>query len=123
MSALLSIGEFSQVTHLSVKALRHYDDVGLLQPATVDPSSGYRHYAAAQVPIAHVIRRFRDLDMPLDQIRAVLDASDPAERDAALVAHLQHMEKVLEQTQASVTSLRELLEGHSASLPVEFRTI
>jgi DNA-binding transcriptional MerR regulator len=76
MGALLTIGEFSRVTHLSVKALRHYDDVGLLQPADVDASSGYRHYASAQVPIAHVIRRFRDLDMPLEQIRAVLEAPD-----------------------------------------------
>ena len=42
MSVLLTIGEFSRTTHLSVKALRHYDDVGLLSPAKVDSSSGYR---------------------------------------------------------------------------------
>lgn len=123
MTALLSIGEFSRVTHLSVKALRHYDDVGLLQPADVDVSSGYRRYAAAQVPLAHVIRRFRDLDMPLEQIRAVLHATDPGDRDKAIISHLQHMETVLEQTQTTVASLRELLEGRAASLPVEFRTV
>ena len=42
MSALLTIGEFAPATHLSVKALRHYDEVGLLQPADVDQASGYR---------------------------------------------------------------------------------
>jgi DNA-binding transcriptional MerR regulator len=123
MTALLTIGEFSRVTHLSVKALRHYDDVGLLEPADVDASSGYRRYAAAQVPIAHVIRRFRDLDMPLEQIRAVLQATDPEDRDKAIISHLQHMETVLEQTQTTVASLRQLLEGKAATLPVEFRSV
>ena len=88
MSVLLTIGEFSRMTHLSVKALRHYDDVGLLSPAQVDGSSGYRLYATGQVPTAQVIRRFRDLDMPLEEIRTVLNAADVAARDQAIVAHL-----------------------------------
>jgi DNA-binding transcriptional MerR regulator len=123
MSVLLSIGEFSQMTHLSVKALRHYDDVGLLPPVEVDPATGYRRYATDQVPVAHVIRRFRDLDMPLEQIRTVLDARDVADRDRAIVAHLEHMEENLERTQATVASLRALLEGSAAPLPVEYRSI
>ena len=61
MTRLLTIGDFSRMTHLSVKALRHYHDVGLLEPAEVDRSSGYRLYDASQVPVAQVIRRFRDL--------------------------------------------------------------
>src|SRR5215813_11240801 len=76
MRARLAIGDFSRMTHLSVKALRHYHDVGLLTPAAIDPSSGYRFYEPGQVPIAQVIRRFRDLGMPLDQIREVLQAPD-----------------------------------------------
>ena len=78
MNTLLTIGEFSHLTHLSVKALRHYDDVGLLQPVQVDPSTSYRRYATAQVPTAHLIRRFRDLQMPLEVIRDVLEAPDIA---------------------------------------------
>lgn len=124
MAALLTIGEFSRLTHLSVKALRHYDDVGLLQPADVDPSSGYRRYASAQVPVAHVIRRFRDMDMPLDTIRSVLAAPDRAARDEAIVAHLRRMEAALEQTQTTVASLRAMLEGREPdALPVEFRFV
>jgi DNA-binding transcriptional MerR regulator len=88
MSALLTIGEFSRLTHLSVKALRHYDDVGLLEPAHVDAASGYRRYATSQVPVAQVIRRFRDLAMPLDQVQAVLAAPDVTARDRVIVAHL-----------------------------------
>jgi MerR HTH family regulatory protein len=65
MSVLVSIGDFSRMTHLSIKALRFYHDQGLLEPARIDPDSGYRFYEPAQVPVAQVIRRFRDLDMPL----------------------------------------------------------
>lgn len=57
------------MTRLSVVTLRHYHEVGLLIPAEIDPRSGYRFYAPGQVRIAQVIRRFRDLGMPLDQIR------------------------------------------------------
>jgi len=45
---LLTIGSFSKMTYLSVKALHHYHDVGLLEPAVVDTASGYRHYSTAQ---------------------------------------------------------------------------
>jgi DNA-binding transcriptional MerR regulator len=121
MSVLLTIGEFAQMTHLSVKALRHYDDVDLLRPAQVDGSSGYRRYATAQVPIAQVIRRFRDLDMPLEEIRTVLNAPDVAVRDQAIVAHLERMQDTLERTQATVTSLHALLDGSRPTLPVEYR--
>lgn len=111
VARLLTIGDFSRVTHLSVKALRHYDEIGLLEPAQVDSSSGYRRYATAQIPVAQVIRRFRDLDMPLEEIRAVLHAPDADARDRALVTHLRRMEATLRQTRASVASLRALLDG------------
>ncbi len=68
MPGSLTIGDFSRVTFLSVKTLRHYHRVGLLEPADVDPVTGYRRYTSVQIPIAQVIRRFRDLDMPLDDI-------------------------------------------------------
>ena len=78
VETLVAIGDFSKMTYFSVKALRHYHDVGLLEPADVDPSTGYRRYATSQVPVALAIRRFRDLDMPLEEIRLVLAAPDPA---------------------------------------------
>ena len=62
----VSIGDFSRMTHLTVKTLRYYHDVGLLAPATIDNMTGYRYYAKSQVPIAQVIRRFRALGMPVE---------------------------------------------------------
>lgn len=110
MDVMLTIGDFSKMTYLSVKALRHYHEVGLLEPAMVDPASGYRRYTTAQVPTAQAIRRFRDLDMPLDHIRTVLRAPDPDSRNEAILAHLRDMQEQLTRTQTSIASLQSLLE-------------
>ena len=109
MDAQLSIGAFSRMTFLSVKSLRHYHDIGLLEPASIDPDSGYRRYSLAQVPIAQVIRRLRDLGVPLPEIRTVVRAPEVATRNAAIIAHLQRMEGELARTRETVASLRALL--------------
>jgi DNA-binding transcriptional MerR regulator len=117
----LAIGDFSRATHLSVKTLRHYHSVGLLVPAEVDPVSGYRRYATGQIPSAQVIRRFRDLDMPLDEIGEVLSATDLRIRNDLIAAHLARLERELTTTQAAVASLRDLLEGPPAAIRIEHR--
>ena len=111
MQVRLSIGDFARMTHLSVKALRHYHDQGLLVPADIDRWTGYRYYAPSQVATAQVIRRFRDMGMPLGDLKSVLKAPDVSSRNQAIVTHLQRMERQLEQTQSTVASLRALLEG------------
>ncbi len=123
MAPLLTIGEFSRMTHLSVKALRHYHDMGVLEPAAIDPFTGYRSYDATQVVPAQVIRRLRDLGMPLDSIRSVLIAPDLETRNREIAAHLGRMERQLAQTQASVAGLRALLAGPAVRPAVEYRTI
>src|SRR5262249_23656105 len=62
---LMSIGGFARLCRLSVKQLRHYDDLGLLRPAQVDPDSGYRYYRADQARDALSIGLLRSLDVPL----------------------------------------------------------
>jgi len=110
------------MTLLSVKTLRHYHDVGLLPPAEIDPGTGYRRYGVAQVPTAQVIRRLRELGMSLDDVRAVIEAPDVRARNAAINAHLRRMEGQLEQTRATVKSLRLLLEQEpSLTIAVGYR--
>jgi DNA-binding transcriptional MerR regulator/effector-binding domain-containing protein len=111
------------MTHLSVKALRHYHDMGVLEPAAVDPFTGYRSYDTSQVGSAQVIRRLRDLGMPLDSIAAVLAAPDLEARNREIAAHLARMERQLEQTQASVAALRALLTGPADRPAIELRAI
>jgi DNA-binding transcriptional MerR regulator/effector-binding domain-containing protein len=89
----------------------------------VDPFTGYRSYDIAQVPAAQVIRRLRDLHMPLDSIRTVLGASDVESRNRELAEHLSRMEKQLEQTQASVAALRSLLTGPAVRPDIRLRSI
>jgi DNA-binding transcriptional MerR regulator len=123
MDVLVPIGDFSRMTYLSVKALRHYHEVGLLEPARIDPASGYRLYETSQVATAQVIRRFRNLGMPLAAVRAVLEAPDVTSRNEVIVAHLRQMESQLEATQANVASLRALLERPTAPISVEYRLV
>jgi DNA-binding transcriptional MerR regulator len=119
MPSSLAIGDFSRATQLSIKTLRHYHRLGLLIPAEVDPGSSYRRYSTEQIPTAQVIRRFREVDMPLDQIGAVLHAPDVDARNALIADHLARLEEGLVQTQEAVASLRGLLQGPSPALPIE----
>src|SRR5437588_350412 len=123
MTTKLSIGDFSRMTYLSVKALRHYHDVGVLEPAEIDTSTGYRFYLPSQVGLAQMIRRLRDLGMPLDEVRTIMQAPDASTRDATLIAHLQRMEDQLAQTQQTVASLRSLLQQQPEPLRVVHRDI
>jgi len=71
---LLSIGEFAAATQLSPKALRLYDDQGLLQPATTDPASGYRYYRSDQVALGRLVRTLREMSVPLAEVARVVAA-------------------------------------------------
>jgi DNA-binding transcriptional MerR regulator len=122
MPALFSIGDFSRMTYLSIKTLRHYHDVGLLEPSKVDASTGYRYYGPDQVGVAQAIRRFRDLGMPIDDVRSILRAPDLETRNRKIGEHLARMERELERTQETVASLRTLLEGAREPLSVRYRS-
>jgi len=123
MDAVLTVGEFSRATHLSVKTLRHYHQFGLLEPDEVNPDTGYRYYSPGQIPTAQVIVRLRDLDMPVADVKAVLTAPDTDTRNALIAAHLDRLETELAQTRASVDALRNLLQHPRQSAPVQHRTI
>jgi DNA-binding transcriptional MerR regulator len=83
---LMSIGEFAGLSRLSPKALRLYDELGLLEPARVDDSSGYRFYSGDQLERARLIAALRQLQVPLAEIRALL-ALAPADAARRLGEH------------------------------------
>ena len=75
---LMSIGEFARLSRLSAKALRLYDELGLLPPARVDPDSGYRWYAAGQLDNARLVASLRQIGVPLAQIQLILSLEPEA---------------------------------------------
>jgi DNA-binding transcriptional MerR regulator len=75
---LMSIGEFARLSRLSAKALRLYDELGLLPPAQVDPDSGYRWYAAGQLDNARLVALLRQIGVSLAQIRLILSLEPEA---------------------------------------------
>jgi len=119
MQNLVPIGRFSKMVRLSVKALRHYDEIGLLVPAVVDPSSGYRYYAYAQANRAEAIRVLRSLDMPLDQIQEALAADDPGIAAKVLDRHRARLELELARHERMLGFLQRLIERKEGVMPYE----
>lgn len=119
----LSIGEFAQLTQLSVRTLRRYHESGLLEPASVDPSSGYRYYASEQIPSAQVIHRLRELDVPLAEVHEILTAEEPQVRAELITGHLRRLEAQLDRTHSALTSLRQLLRPDVEQLQVQLRSL
>ena len=76
---MLKISEFSKLSHLTVKALRFYEKEGLLKPASVDKWNGYRFYETSQLEIAAKIKSYRQLDLSIEEIKAVFSGSDVKE--------------------------------------------
>ena len=103
----ISIGQFSKLSGLSIRALRLYDAEQLLEPNWVDPSTGYRYYTQEQADRAKLIRQLRACEMPLDQIQIVL--SEPNQADLTLMRHRQYLEKRQLEHQEMLRTLDTLL--------------
>lgn len=110
-TGLITIGRFSRLTGLTVKALRHYDELGLLRPAAVDPVTGYRSYASAQVGVAEAIRTLRRLELPLDDISSLLATTDPAAVRRILVDHQRRTAFRAAELNAILQRLQPLIDG------------
>ena len=99
MENLIPIGQFAAASRLSLKALRLYDENGLLPPAVVDPDSGYRFYRFEQLRSATLIGLLRGAGMPLVEIRGFLADPSPSrldEYEAALADELAERRGVLD---------------------------
>lgn len=119
MDNLVPIGRFSKMTRLSIKALRLYDELGLLQPDHVDPDSGYRYYRPGQANRAEAIRILRVVDMPLDDIAEVLAAPDRELVDKYLTRHRERLEAQLADRARMLEFLGRLIEREGGIMPYE----
>jgi DNA-binding transcriptional MerR regulator len=110
-SDLLAIGVFASRCRLSVKALRHYDELGLLRPEHVDPASGYRYYGRQQAPIAIAIALLRSLEVPLPTIRDLLDGEDPTAVCAVLERERERRAREISRAESALRSIERLMRA------------
>jgi len=124
---LLSTGTFADLTRLSLKALRLYNQLDILRPVHTDPQNGYRYYEPAQLPRARMIRNLRDMDMPLAEIRRVLAVTDVSQAQAELIIrqYLDQRIRQLEQIQLLARQFTQQLkpEANKMNLEVEVKEI
>jgi DNA-binding transcriptional MerR regulator len=119
--ALLRIGPFSRASWLSIKALRAYHEAGLLVPAEVDPRTGYRSYTTAQLADAAIIRKLRQLDVPLEAIGEVLEARDATVTRKVLAEHGAALEERIAASQRALDELYAALDTPALQTAVHRR--
>ncbi len=91
---MLKIGDFSKLSRISIRMLRHYDEIGILHPVAVDDMTGYRYYSEVQLPLAGRIQAFKDLGFGLSMIREILEKyEDSREMEQFLVIKRREMEE------------------------------
>ena len=103
---MLKIGEFSKLSRVSVRMLRHYDEIGLLPPASIDSATGYRYYSEDQLPVAGRITALRDMGFGLGEIQACQQGRENPQVLAALFS-----------------ARREALRGELAALRRQLRLL
>ncbi|MEU2072698.1 MerR family transcriptional regulator [Streptomyces sp. NPDC013489] len=110
---MLTIGDFARASRLSAKALRRYDELGLLPPARVDPFTGYRYYAAEQLERARLIAWLRGIGMPLAEVGRVcaLYASDASGAARAIRGYWARVESETAARRDLAASLVDRLKG------------
>ncbi|MFJ9693177.1 MerR family transcriptional regulator [Kitasatospora sp. NPDC101183] len=126
---MLNIGDFANHGRVSVRMLRHYDAIGLLRPARVDPASGYRSYEAAQLARLNRVIALKELGFTLQQVRAVLDEQvDAAElrgmlrlRKAELAAAIAADEQRLGRVEARLRTIES--EGNMSEHDVVVKPV
>ena len=118
MESLRTVGRMARESGLTVSALRFYDGAGVLEPASVDPATGYRYYAPEQVVAARLVASLRRVGMPLAGIREVLAVrDDPPAVDALLAAHLRRLEQGLTDARRELSSVRSLIREETTVPP------
>src|SRR5215813_3184644 len=103
---MFRIGDFSRLAQVSVKALRFYDEVGLLKPTYVDRDTGYRYYSSTLLPRLNRILAFKELGLALDEIIHLLEGDLPVDRVRELLQNRRaELERKIEREQAQLAEV------------------
>ena len=107
---LVGVGAFAQLSGLTVETLRHYHQVGLLEPVEVDDRTGYRRYGLGQLARARSLAALRDVGMPLEDVAAIVDTTDRGVRRAKLVEHRRRLSDAARQAAGRVDAMDRMIE-------------
>jgi DNA-binding transcriptional MerR regulator len=114
---LITVGQLARRVGLTAKALRHYDRVGLLAPALVEPGTGYRFYGPEQVAHARLVQVLRSVDVPLEQVRACLATpDDEAAIRQVLIQHRRRLQARLDRVRGELHRTDHLIEDGVTAL-------
>lgn len=113
---LLKIGEFSQLSQVTVKTLHHYDTIGLLNPAYIEPSSGYRYYSIDQLPQIHRIMALKGIGLSLDQIGLLIREDLPSDQIRGM---LRLKQAEIEETVRAARRQLAIVEFHLRMIDAE----
>ena len=119
----MTIGRFSRLTGLTVKALRHYDELGLLRPAGVDPDTGYRSYSADAGRPRRVDPHAAPSRAPLDDISTLLATDDPATVKRLLVEHQRRTAVRRTELKWILQRLQPLIDGKEPVMGTKAETL
>ena len=125
---MLKIGDFSKLSRVSIRMLRHYDDIGLLKPARTDALTGYRYYREDQLVVMGRITALKDMGFSLADIIRILDVYDDRDRlDAFLSAREEELSRLSEETERRLVLLeaarKRLRKEQNMKYDVTVRTI
>lgn len=107
VKAVYRIGLFSKINKVTVKALRHYDEMGLLKPAFVDKENGYRYYTSEQLPILHKIIALRQMGFSIDEILTILKKHNVTK---TFENRRQQIEASIEESRQQLSQITHYLE-------------
>ena len=125
---MLKIGEFSKLSRVSVRMLRHYDEIGLLKPAEIDRFTDYRYYREDQLPVAGRIAALKDMGFSLADIVRILEVYDDREKlEPFFTARQEELEALSKDTAYKLTLLdaarKRLRKEENMSYNVALKTI
>ena len=125
---MLKIGEFSKLSRVSIRMLRHYDDIGLLKPAETDDLTGYRYYREDQLFVAARITALKDMGFSLTDIVRVLEIYEDKEKlDEFLISRQKELDKQAKETEYKLmlldTARKRLRKEQKMSFDVTVKTI
>ena len=121
MEELYSIGETAKLNDVSIKSLRHYDEIGLLKPRYIDPETGYRYYCYSQFSFIDKIKRYKNIGMSLKELRDLFQSQDLSRLAAFLEEQKQMLdeeERLLQEKRQDVQWLADFF-AYSKGLAVE----